>query len=146
MTCHEVVAVEHGEEEVVEGATRAAWEGSDVTQAEIDWLIRTRRIPEGVVCRLPGPELVPEVQPVEFVLFVAHFERGFGLPVSDFMSRFFVKFALQPHHLPANAITTLSAYVSFLEGYLGLLSTSGPNTFNFGNKSFWIQKTPAHPK
>ena len=52
--------------------------------------------------------------------FFAHFERGFGLPVSDFMHNFLNKFRLQPHHLPANAITTLSAYVSFSEGYLGL--------------------------
>ena len=104
----------------MEGSTRAAWEGSDVSQAEIDWLIRTRRIPAGVTCRLPGPELAPDLQPDEYVVFVAHFERGFGLPVSDFMRTFLDKFQLQPHHLPANTITTLSAFVSFSEGYLGL--------------------------
>ena len=42
--------IEPTEELVMEGSTRAAWEGSDVTQAEIDWLIRTRHIPTGVTC------------------------------------------------------------------------------------------------
>ena len=83
-------------------------------------MIRTHQIPEGVTCRLPGPELVPDLQTGEFVVFMAHFERGFGLPVSDFMRTFLDNFQLQPHHLPANAITTLSAFVSFSEGYLGL--------------------------
>ena len=116
-------SIEHGEEEMGEGSPRAAWEGSDVTQEEIDWLRGTRRIPDGVECRIPGNKLAPEVQPGEYVVFVAHFERGFGLPLSDFSKRFFRKFGLQPHHLPANAITTLSAYISFSEGYLGLWPT-----------------------
>jgi hypothetical protein len=30
------------------------------------------------------------------------------------------RFQLQPHHLPANAILTLSAYITFCEAYLGL--------------------------
>jgi hypothetical protein len=68
-------------------------------------------------------ELAPDLQPGEFVVFVTHFERGFGLPVSDFMKRFLEKFGIQPHHLPANAITTLSAFISFSEGYLGLWPT-----------------------
>ena len=73
--------VEEGE---VEGSTRAAWEGSDLTGSEIEWLIWTRRIPEGVEYRLPGAEVAPILKPGEYVVFIAHFERGFGLPASDF--------------------------------------------------------------
>ena len=40
------------------------------------------------------------------------------------MKYFLVRFGLQPHHLPANAFTTLSAFVSFAEGYLGLWPTT----------------------
>ena len=69
-------------EEVVEGSTRAAWEGSDVSQDDIDWLIRSRRIPDGVACRVPGSEIQPDPKEGEYVVFVAHFERGFGLPSS----------------------------------------------------------------
>ena len=34
-----------------------------------------------------------------------------------------VRFGLQPHHLPANAILSLAAFISFCEGYLGLWPT-----------------------
>ncbi|KAK1694596.1 hypothetical protein QYE76_011293 [Lolium multiflorum] len=103
--------------------TRGAWKGSDVKQAEIDWLYRSRRIPAEVACRIPGDELEPVPLEGETVVFVAHFERGFGLPASDFFRRFLDFFELQPHHLPGNAIFYLSCYVSFMEAYVGLSPT-----------------------
>ncbi|KAM0895906.1 hypothetical protein ACQ4PT_023558 [Festuca glaucescens] len=103
--------------------TRGAWKGSDVSQAEIDWLYRSRRIPEEVFCRIPGKECEPTPEPSEVVVFTAHFERGFGLPASDFFRRFLDFYELQPHHLPANAIFYLSSFVSFMEGFVGLLPT-----------------------
>ena len=118
-------AVEVTEEEVVlEGSTRAAWEGSDVSRSEIEWLARTKRVPSGVECRLSGPEIQLDLKEGECVIFLAHFERGFGLPASDFMKSFLARFGLQPHHLTANAFTTVSAFVSFAEGYLGLWPTT----------------------
>ena len=56
-------------------------------------------------------------------MFLAHFQRGFGLPVSDFFSQFLVRFGLQPHHIQPNAILHLSCLVSLAEGYLGLWPT-----------------------
>ena len=56
-------------------------------------------------------------------MFLTHFERGSGLPVSDFFRRFLDFFGLQPRHLPANAIVSLSAFSSLTEGYLGLCPT-----------------------
>ncbi|KAK1699372.1 hypothetical protein QYE76_016069 [Lolium multiflorum] len=103
--------------------TRGAWKGSDVTQHEIDWLYRSRRIPEGVSCRLPGDEIEPVPKPGEYVVFLAHFERGFGLPVSDFFRRFLDFYKLQPHHLPGNAIFYLSCYATFMEAYIGIRPT-----------------------
>ncbi|KAK1615474.1 hypothetical protein QYE76_020991 [Lolium multiflorum] len=102
------------------GVTRGAWKGSDVTQHEIDWLYRSRRIPEGVSCRLPRDEIEPVLEPGEFVVFLAHFERGFGLPASDFFRRFMDFYQLQPHHLPGNAIFYLSCYATFMEAYMAL--------------------------
>ncbi|KAK1607955.1 hypothetical protein QYE76_031628 [Lolium multiflorum] len=103
--------------------TRGAWKGSEVTQHEIDWLYRSRRIPEGVSCRRPGDEIEPDLQDGEFVVFLAHFERGFGLPASDFFRRFLDFYQLQPHHLPGNAIFYLSCYATFMEAYMGLRPT-----------------------
>ena len=88
-------AVEVTEEEVaLEGSTRAAWEGSDVTRLEIEWLIWTKHIPAGVEYRLPSPEVAPDLKEGEYVVFLAHFERGFGLPASDFMKSFLVRFGI----------------------------------------------------
>jgi hypothetical protein len=85
------------------GVTRGAWKGSDVKQPEIDWLYRSRRIPAQVSCRLPGNEREPIPEPGEVVVFIAHFERGFGLPASNFFRQFLDFYELQPHHLPGNA-------------------------------------------
>jgi hypothetical protein len=60
--------------------TRGSWRGSDVSQAEIDWLYRSQRIPEEVFCRIPGSERELAPNPGEVVVFTTHFERGFGLP------------------------------------------------------------------
>ena len=113
----------HSSDNDVEETERAGWEGSEVTNAELAWLRRTRRIPDGVECRRPSGEIEPTPEAGERVVFVAHFERGFGLPASPFFRAFLNRFRLQPHHLPANAITQLSAFVAFQEGYLGLWPT-----------------------
>jgi hypothetical protein len=44
--------------------SRDRWEGSDVSEAEIEWLYRSRRILEGVACRIPRDEREPVVEPV----------------------------------------------------------------------------------
>src|SRR4051812_41701598 len=102
------------------GPERGSWQGSSVTRREIEWLIRTRRIPAEVSCRLPGSESSPVLNEGEYVIFMSHFARGFGLPLSDFAREILNYFGLQPHHLPANAIASLSAFISASEGYFNL--------------------------
>jgi hypothetical protein len=63
---------------------------------------------------------VPAPKPGERVVFISHFERGFGLPVSDFFWDFLDTYDLQPHHLPANAVMILSAFAAFCEGFAGI--------------------------
>ncbi|KAK1680822.1 hypothetical protein QYE76_041670 [Lolium multiflorum] len=103
--------------------TLGAWMGSNVTKYEIDWLYRSRRIPEGVACRLPRNEIEPVPEPGERVVFLAHFERGLGLPVSGFFRSFLDFYELQPHHLPGNAVFYLSCYATFMEAYIGIRPT-----------------------
>lgn len=107
----------------IEKAGPGGWSGSDVTQSEIEWLRRSRHIPAGVEVRRHSQGLEPSPEPGERVVFSSHFECGFGLPASTFFRDFLDRFLLQPHHLPPNAIIVLSAFVSFCEGYLGLLPT-----------------------
>jgi hypothetical protein len=99
---------------------RSRWEGSEVIPANIDWITNTQRVSAGVACRLPARETVPAPKPDERVVFVTHFERGFALPVSDLFRDFLDYYDLQPHHLPANATMTLSAFAAFCEGYAGI--------------------------
>src|SRR3954464_12356224 len=108
------------DEDAGSGPERGSWQGSSVTRHEIEWLIRTRRIPAEVACRLPSSESSPDLREGEYVVFMSHFARGFGLPLSVFAREFLDYFGLQPHHLPANAIASLSAYISASEGYFGL--------------------------
>jgi hypothetical protein len=91
-----------------------------VTPADIEWITNTRRVPAGVSCRLPAGEVVPAPEATERVVFVAHFERGFILLASDFFQDFLDYYELQPHHLPVNAVMTLSAFAAFSEGYAGI--------------------------
>jgi hypothetical protein len=99
---------------------RFDWEGSEVTLADISWITTTRRVPDGVSCRLPAGETVPTLEPTERVVFISHFERGFALPVSDFFRDFLDHYDLQPHHLPANAVMILLAFAAFCVGYAGI--------------------------
>jgi hypothetical protein len=56
----------------------------------------------------------------ERVVFVAHFERGFALPASDFFQDVLDYYGLQPHHLPANVVMILSAFAAFCEGFASI--------------------------
>jgi hypothetical protein len=86
-------------------------------------LYRSRRIPEQVMYLIPGDELEPAPEEGEVVVFAAHFERGFGLPASDFFRQFLNFYDLQSHHLPGNTVFYLSSFVAFLEGYVCLWPT-----------------------
>ncbi|KAE8811450.1 hypothetical protein D1007_11836 [Hordeum vulgare] len=104
--------------------SRGAWEGSIVTEGHIEFLRHHRMLPptELVAMRLPGGEESPTPQDREEVVFTEHFARGFGLPASDFFSRFLVHFGLRPHHLAANGILELAAFVTLCECFLGTKS------------------------
>ena len=110
------------EEEGQARPPRGSWEGSYIKQAYIDRLRRSRRIPEGVLMRVPPKgQVEPHPEEGEYVVFAAHFDRGFALPVSTFTKKFLSDFHLQPHHLPANAILTMSSFVTFSEAYVGVV-------------------------
>ncbi|KAK1677438.1 hypothetical protein QYE76_038286 [Lolium multiflorum] len=91
--------------------------GSNVTEYEIDWLYRSRRIPEGVTCRLPGDEIEPSLNPVNtlFSLLILSVASAFRF---TFFREFLDFYELQPHHLPGNAIFYLSCYATFMEAYI----------------------------
>src|SRR4051812_3357357 len=100
-------------------ASRGCWKGSTVTAGAIQALVCARKMPAKVQWPAPGTELVPNARAGERVVFLSHFERGFGLPASTFFRDFLDFHRLQPHHLAANFIMILSGFVTLCEGYLG---------------------------
>lgn len=78
---------------------------------------------EEVEARVPGDEVVSAPRDGEVVVFAEHFSHGFSLPASVFFKRFLTHFGLQPHHLGPNSILQIATFVTFSEGYVGLLPT-----------------------
>jgi hypothetical protein len=64
--------------------------------------------------------MVPAPQPREAVVFYEHFPRGFVLLASNFLRQFPNHFHLQPHHIGANVVMTLSVIATLCEAYLGI--------------------------
>jgi hypothetical protein len=99
------------------------WRGSHITAAEIEDLRRrgllstTERV--GVRLAAAG-ETVPLAEPGEAVVFRDHFDRGLALPASPFFQGFLELFGLQPHHLGANSVASLSYFATVCEGWLGI--------------------------
>ena len=102
-----------------------SWMGLNVTAEDIAHLRASRRLPRetDVVVRLPHGEQRPQPEESEHVVFLTHFERGFGLPVSTFFRAFLEFFGLQPHRIGAGAIVQLYCFVTLCEGYLGVEPT-----------------------
>ena len=103
---------------------RGAWQGSHITEEHILRLRRRRQIPEGVLTRVPpSGEIEPKPEAGEYVVFYAHFDRGFALPISNFTRFTMNQFLLQPHHLPANAGLIMSVLAACIEAYIGVRPT-----------------------
>ena len=54
------------------------------------------------------------------VLLASHIDRVLSLPASDFFLDVLRYYKVQPHNLPPNSMTELSAFVSLCEGFLGI--------------------------
>ncbi|KAE8819520.1 hypothetical protein D1007_02503 [Hordeum vulgare] len=102
--------------------SRGAWEGSIVGEGHIEFLHHRRMLPpaERVAVLIPMGEGSPVPQAAEAVVFAKRFAHGFRMPASDFFSRFLAQFGQQPHHLAANAILQLAAFVTLSKGFLGI--------------------------
>ena len=102
-----------------------SWMGSTVTPDNITYLRSSWRLlwETNVGVRLPCGKQRPRPEGQERVVFLTHFEHGFGLPASTFFRGFLEFLRLQPHHLGVGAIVQLSGFVTLCEGYLGVEPT-----------------------
>jgi hypothetical protein len=56
----------------------------------------------------------------ETVVFLAHIERGFGVPAGDFLRGLLHFYRIELVHLAPNSITIISTFVHLCEAYLGI--------------------------
>jgi hypothetical protein len=133
-----------------------------VKEKRIELLRQGRVLPSAdlVGCRPASGERVPTPQPGEMVIFYDHFPRGFALPASNFLWQFMDHFHLQPHHIGANAMMTLAAFVALCEAYLDIwpnvelfrrliyFKTQTADTIPVvcGTASFYTRKTADFPR
>ena len=56
----------------------------------------------------------------EIVGFLPYFERGFGLPCSNFFSGLLYYYGIQLHHLTPNSFVHISVFVHLCEAFMGI--------------------------
>jgi hypothetical protein len=56
----------------------------------------------------------------ETVIFLAHIERGFGVPVGEFLCGLLFFYCIELVHLVPNSITIISTFLHLSEAYLGI--------------------------
>ena len=61
-----------------QASSHSTWEGSYITDWEIQWLWQTRRIPDCVECRAPTGEIASALLLGEKVIFLEYFIHGLG--------------------------------------------------------------------
>jgi hypothetical protein len=56
----------------------------------------------------------------ETVIFLAHIERGFGVPAGDFLRELLHFYRIKLVQLAPNSITIISTFVHLCKAYLGI--------------------------
>jgi hypothetical protein len=56
----------------------------------------------------------------ETIVFLAHIERGFGVPAGDFLRGLLRFYRIEQVHLAPNSITIISTFIHLCEAYLGI--------------------------
>ena len=90
---------------------------SRVTEAELDKYVEQGILKSSLcgLCRAPGGEGVPHLEPYEAVVFRDFFEARLRFPCEDFMGKVLQRFNLQIHHLTPNAFARLSVFAMALK-------------------------------
>ena len=94
------------------------WTKSKVTAATVAPFVTARLLSQGNY-RIPGDEDMPAPRPGEYVTFVSHLERGFGVPSSLFFRQFLAFYNIKNTDLGPHSIQMIAIYVAFCESYLG---------------------------
>jgi hypothetical protein len=98
------------------------WEPSTVTEEQIQSLVdRGLLRPKSQVGWRPAAgEAFPTEGTGETVVFIAHIERGFGVPAGDFLRGLLQFYRMELVHLAPNSITIIATFIHLCEAFLGI--------------------------
>jgi hypothetical protein len=101
---------------------RNVWEAPTVTEEQMQSLAdRGLLRPKSQVSwRLTAREKFQTKGTRETVVFLAHIERGFGVPAGDFLRGLLHFYRIKLVHLASNSIAIISTFVHLYEAYLGI--------------------------
>jgi hypothetical protein len=98
------------------------WETSTVAEEQIQSLVdRGLLRPKSQVRWRPATgEAFPTKGTSETVVFIAHIERGFGVPEGGFLRRQLQFYRIELVHLAPNSITIIATFIHLCEAFLGI--------------------------
>jgi hypothetical protein len=98
------------------------WIGSKCSESDLETLVFAGLLPEKSVIqwRPALGEDRPYENMGEIVAFVPYFERGLGLPFSNFFSKLLHYYRIQLHHLTPKSFVHISIFVHLCEAFLSI--------------------------
>ena len=98
------------------------WESSKCSKSDLEFLAKQGFLPsESVIQWRPAfGDVRPYENTGEIIGFVSYFERGLGLPCSNFFSGLLYYYGIQLHHLTPYSFVHMSVFVHLCEAFLGI--------------------------
>ena len=98
------------------------WVPSKCSDSDLENLVSDRLLPVKSVIQWHPVfgDARPYEDTSEIIGFVPYFERGLGLPSSNFFSRLLYYYGIQLHHLTPNYFVHMSIFVHLCEAFLGI--------------------------
>ena len=120
----------------------SVWSPSVMTKERIEALVQRGLLKpqEEVGWRPATGEAFPTEETGEITIFASYVERGFAVPVGDFLRGLLHYYRIDLVHLVPNSITVISSFIHLCEAYLGI-----PPHFDLWRYFFQVKKTGKSP-
>ena len=98
------------------------WESSKCSRSDLESLVKQGFLPsESIIQWHPAfGDAHPFENTGKIIGFVPYFERGLGLPSSNFLFGLLYHYVIQLHHLTPNSFVHISVFVHLCEASLGI--------------------------
>ena len=106
----------------VEPTREEGWVASKCSESDLETLVSAGLLPKQFVIqwRPALGEDRPYENMGEIIAFAPFFERGLGLPFSNFFSELLHYYRIQLHHLTPNSLVHIYIFMHLCEAFLGI--------------------------